>query len=154
MEEILKTLDEELELLESRVGEKRIILKTKRVSEWAKCPVCGQLTQKVHSWYWKHVADLPAMGKMVILEVQRRLFLCTNPDCSQKRFSEPMEYLNWSGKRTRRLDNLIEKIAANHSAHGLEKILRNDIVDISDDSILRLIKKKESNQHALHDTSE
>ena len=54
------------------------------------CPVCGHETRRVHSRYTRSLAEGPAFGYQVRLQVTVRRFLCTEPRCPPRIFVEPL----------------------------------------------------------------
>jgi hypothetical protein len=52
------------------------------------CPVCGQETAKVHGYYQRRLADLPANGSAVVVELSLRRLVCVNLDCPRQTFHE------------------------------------------------------------------
>jgi|SRR5215472_731079 len=45
----------------------------------AACPLCQQLSERVHEHYGRTVADLPCAGRRVILALTVRKFVCSTP---------------------------------------------------------------------------
>src|SRR5262249_24273308 len=52
------------------------------------CPSCGWQSDKAHSRYQRHLADLPWEGVAVKLILSARKFFCLNPDCRRQIFCE------------------------------------------------------------------
>jgi transposase len=63
-------------------------LKTSRAS--ATCSACGLSSQKVHSRYVRRLTDLPWDGVPVVIHLQTRRFICVEPGCRRKVFTEPV----------------------------------------------------------------
>ncbi len=59
LEELLRSLDRDLVLIESRVYEDRIELHAKMGREEAVCPYCGAKSKSVRTIYLKAFSDLP-----------------------------------------------------------------------------------------------
>ena len=57
-------------------------------SSRACCPLCGVQASRMHSRYWRRVADLPCAGRHVSLRLTVRKFFCPNPACPRKIFAE------------------------------------------------------------------
>jgi transposase len=53
-----------------------------------RCPVCGELADRVHSHATRTIADLPWAQVTMRLRVQVRKFFCDNPSCPRRIFSE------------------------------------------------------------------
>ena len=54
------------------------------------CPVCQHKSRRVHSRYWRSLADLPCMGTPVRWRLRIRHFFCDDPHCSRHTFSESL----------------------------------------------------------------
>jgi hypothetical protein len=52
------------------------------------CPSCGWQSDKAHSRYQRHLADLPWEGVAVKLILSARKFFRLNPDCRRRIFCE------------------------------------------------------------------
>src|SRR5579863_4443508 len=75
------------------------------------CPECHQLSARIHGHYQRTVADLPCVGRNVILALTVRKFVCTTPTCSRRIFTERLPGLVESyGRMTGRLIALVQAI--------------------------------------------
>lgn len=54
----------------------------------AACPLCQQISHRVHSHYTRRLSDLPSGGKVLQLLVLVRRFFCTNESCTRTIFAE------------------------------------------------------------------
>lgn len=54
------------------------------------CPCCGQSSGRVHSRYWRTLADLPWEGLPVRILLQVRRFFCVNDRCCRRIFTEQL----------------------------------------------------------------
>ncbi len=141
MEELLKSLDSDLVLIEAVVGEETIELHAKKDTVEETCPYCGATSKSIHSVYRKTISDLPVQEKMVKIILHRRLFVCRNKGCSRPLFPETLSFVERYGRRTNRLTKKIKEIAMNMSARSAKKVVNEGISTISDDTILRILKK-------------
>jgi len=57
----------------------------------ARCPVCGEASQRVHGRYTRTLADLPRGGMPVCPRVMVRKFFCDEPSCERRTFAERLE---------------------------------------------------------------
>jgi transposase len=57
----------------------------------ASCPACGGEGQRVHSRYTRQLAEEPAFGRRVRLQMTVRRFLCPDSRCSRHIFVEPLD---------------------------------------------------------------
>jgi transposase len=111
----------------------------------AHCPECGTRSRSFHSFYGRHLQDLPYQGLPVRLRVKARRFRCRNLSCSRKIFVERLPDIARS--RARQTDRLREIIrCAGFVAGGLpaSRLLKRLAIIISDDTVLRLVKLRPS----------
>jgi transposase len=97
----------------------------------AACPLCQQLSSRVHSHYARTLQDLPSAGKTLRLLVLVRRFFCGNEAYPRKIFAERLPELTsvYARRTTRCKETLAElgfalggKAAAALSQHlGLER---------------------------------
>jgi transposase len=59
----------------------------------AACPLCQQVSHRVHSHYTRTLQDLPCGGKALRLLVLVRRFFCVNEKCARKIFAERLSDL-------------------------------------------------------------
>ena len=108
------------------------------------CPKCGQPSKRRHSAHIRRIKDLPIQEYKVVLVLNVREYFCDNKECPQKIFAEKYDFLCSTGTRTQRLDDYLLNTALDSSAIGTERLVREKIADVSNDSILRIIKKNAS----------
>lgn len=116
-----------------------IQMETKTVS--ATCPACGMESNKRNCGYSrKRMQDLPILGNKVFLQVYAQMFSCINPACEVSTFTEELLGLAGSYRQwTMRCEALIMAIAANTSCEAASRICKEMNVDISGDTIIRLL---------------
>ncbi|SRR5581483_2304336 len=85
----------------------------------AACPLCQQVSHRVHSHYTRTLADLPCVGKALRLLVQVRRFFCENEACARKIFAERLPEL--TSVYARRTTRCKEQRASLGFADGEEK---------------------------------
>jgi len=83
----------DLELIENTIKGDLITLIVHSRSSQVLCPLCQELTCRIHSYYQRTLADLPWAGFKVRLQLQVRRFFCLNPECKRKIFSERLHQL-------------------------------------------------------------
>jgi transposase len=59
----------------------RVVVVCRARSVAASCPVCGQISSRVHSRYRRKLADLPWQGRVVSLTFWARRLHCANGTC-------------------------------------------------------------------------
>jgi transposase len=82
-------------LLRSEISEhdQTVVLFLCMTARSAACPLCRHKSRRVHSRYWRSLADLPCMGTPVRWRLRIRRFFCDNPHCRCQTFSESLPSL-------------------------------------------------------------
>ena len=145
MEEFIRELGEDFCLDNYIIKDSEVIFKISSTKLEMRCPYCGELSRKVHSTYQREVQDLPLQNKKTILLVKTRKFICSNPACSKKTFSERLPFVDTKGKKTYRLENSIIYTSTQLSSINASKILRAGGIAVCKSSICSLLKKNAVN---------
>jgi transposase len=99
-----------VEQVEREGGTVRVVARSH--GEPVPCPCCSTLTGKVHGYYRRRVADSPAGGAPVVLELVLRRLVCTNRDCARQTFHEQVPGLaERYARRTPPLAGLVAAVA-------------------------------------------
>jgi transposase len=104
------------------------------------CPLCNRPSDRVHSQYQRHPADLPIVGHAVRLDMNVRKFFCDNNDCKRVIFTERLPSVLASyARRTNRLASRQQRVA--FALGGEAGANLSTIMDMttSPDTLLRLI---------------
>lgn len=72
------------------------------------CPLCQQVSQRIHSRYERTLQDLPWADYSVTLQLKVRKFFCTNKLCQRRIFTErlPEVAIPWARKTLRLIEQL------------------------------------------------
>ena len=70
-----------------------MVISVSSASPKSLCPYCQAISERVHSSYQRHPADLPFAGRSVRLDITVRRFFCDNNDCECIIFAERMPSL-------------------------------------------------------------
>ena len=141
MEELMKNLDKKLKILNYEYIEGDLYIYLKRTNKSSICPCCGKKMTKVNDRYYRTVKDLPIQDKKVILKIETKRFFCKNKNCDVNTFSESFDFIEGHARMTTRLKDRIINSSKGMSARASKSVVNSDIANISDDTILRLIKK-------------
>jgi len=68
-------------------------------------------------------------------------YFCSNDKCQHTTFAEPLDFVEKNAIRTKRLDDYINHVGLKTSSVEAEKQIKHSHVDISNNTILRIIKK-------------
>jgi transposase len=113
------------------------------VKEDTKCRYCGEISSTVHGTYIRKIADLPIQKYKVKLIIKVRKYFCLNDKCNHKTFAEPLDFVGQNEIRTERLNKYIRDIGIRNSSMEAERQIKNSHVNISNNTILRILKKTE-----------
>ena len=79
------------------------------------CPLCGRISDRVHSRYARRVSDLPCAGRKVTLHLVARRFFCDAPFCRRRIFAERFEdTVAERSRRTSRLECIVHHLGLAH----------------------------------------
>ncbi len=107
-------------------------------SSSAACPLCQQLSERVHSRYGRTVADVPCGGRRVLLRLTVRKFICHIPTCSQQIFTERLpDLVQFYARMTNRLREWIEVIGCAMSGEVAARLTEHLGIRTSPTTILR-----------------
>jgi transposase len=128
------------------IQSERVAACTSTESGSAECPLCSQLSTRLHSTYQRVLQDLPLQGKVVELRIQVRRFRCQNKECRRKTFVEQVPGV--TVKRARQTERFAETIRVVGYALGGEagcRLAKRIGMSVSADTVLRRVT-----QSAIH----
>lgn len=143
MEEIIQKLDNKLKVLNYEYVKDTLIINIERNNKSEVCPHCGKKSKNIHSRYTRIVKDLPIQEYKVILNITAKVFFCKNKKCPTNTFAEKFDFIESHSRMTTRLKEKIIDNSKGLSARGSKAIINSGLANISDDTILRLLKKKQ-----------
>jgi transposase len=125
----------------------KVLLQAASSSQSAICPYCQTFSQKQHSMYVRKPQALPCAEASIQLVVSVHRYFCHNPACIRKTFAERIpEIVHFYARRTTHLEALLKCIAFEMSAETASRVCIGLKVQMSPDSLLRLIRKTDINQ--------
>lgn len=108
----------------------------------ASCPLCGELSTRVHSRYVRTLADLPWHGVAVAVQLTVRRFFCEAAVCSRRIFAERLPGIATPcARRTARLAEALELIGFALGGEAGARVLRRLAMTGSPDTLLRTIRR-------------
>jgi len=108
----------------------------------AVCPHCQTTSERIHSYYTRHPADVPLAGCNVHLSIAVPRFFCDNGCCEVKTFADRMSALiEPYSHRTNRLAQQQQQIAFALGGEAGERLLAIIGMKASSDTLIRLIRK-------------
>ena len=125
------------------VGAAAITLTVRRPSLESACPTCGIVSRRMHSRYWRSLADLPSHGRRVQLRLEAHRFRCIDRHCRQQIFAERLgcEIAPASARRTARLDSLIHHLGLALGGRPAASLSRRLMLPVSKDTLLRTVRR-------------
>lgn len=108
----------------------------------ASCPLCQQVSSRLHGFYYRKPTDLPLSDKPVRLRVRLRRFRCLNPVCPKRTFGQPcQDWLPAFARRTNRLAHAQRSVAMMLGGQAGSRLLTYLYMPTSHDTLIRLIRK-------------
>jgi transposase len=106
------------------------------------CPRCGGLSDRVHSHYYRTVADLPFPNRTVVLRLFVRRFRCARSGCPQAIFCERLPgLLQPHARSTDRLSSTHQAIGFALGGEAGGRLSQQLAMPTSPDTLLRRVKK-------------
>ena len=125
----------------------KIVIRLKSITQKCECPGCGTLLTDYHGTYTRKVQDLPILGKNVQLQINVREYQCLNDQCGVATVTETYGgFLNAFGRMTERLADFICTLALETSCEGSARICKAMNINVSGDTIIRLLTKRYEQQ--------
>jgi transposase IS204/IS1001/IS1096/IS1165 family protein len=119
----------------------RIVITARAIAtNGAACPACRTVTRRVHSRYWRTLADLPWHDRSVVWHLQVRRFRCSR--CERRIFAERLPGIAVrKGRRTTRLAEAQTCIGLALGGEPGARLACKLAMPVSGDTILRLIRR-------------
>jgi transposase len=125
----------------------KVLLKAVSSSRSAVCPYCQTRSQKRHSVYVRKPQALPCSDTSIQLALSVHRYFCHNRSCARKTFAERIpDTSDFYARRTIHLEALLKRIAFEMSAETASRVCERLQVQVSPDSVLRLIRKTDLSQ--------
>jgi hypothetical protein len=117
-----------------------LLVRARTAARPAACPRCDQPAQRVHAYHRRRLADLPAAGRGVVVELRVRRLLCDTVGCEQRTFREQVPALThrWA-RRTQQLSALIGDLAVVLAGRAGAAVLSQFGVRVSRSTLLRTL---------------
>ena len=141
MKNLIKKLDKNLKIIKSENIDDIMTIYVTRTNKSAVCPCCGEKTSSINSKYYRTIKDLPIQENKVIIKLEAKTFFCNNKNCHIKTFAETFDFIEKCSRMTVRLKDRIVENSKGMSARASKSVINESLANISDDTILRLVKK-------------
>ena len=121
----------------------RIVLRVSTTRSHAACPLCGNSSGRVHSYYIRSLADLPWNGVPVVVQMRTRRFFCSTGKCGQQIFTERLPNTAIShARRTLRLSQVVDWLTMALGGEAGARLARRVGILASGDTLLRQLRRK------------
>ena len=120
-----------------------MVIAVRTVSRANTCPECGTSSERVHSRYFRRLADLPIAGHPVRLLVRARRFYCDAVLCGRRIFTERFDddlLAPWA-RRTARLDHIVHHLGLALGGRPAASFARRLMLPVSNDTLLRVVRR-------------
>jgi transposase len=109
----------------------------------AACPDCGQLSDRVHAYHQRRLANLPVGDRAVVVHLRVRRMVCAALSCSRQTFREqvPAVTQRWA-RRTRQLTALVADLAVVTAGRAGAAVLARVGAQVSRSTVLRVLMAK------------
>jgi transposase len=132
-----------LEIEQVSISDDRITVEMFSTEPSRVCAYCQQSSGRVHSCYWRTIADLPWADKRIQLHWRVRRFFCDNARCQRKTFAERMsEMVKPYARRSNRLAVTQREIGLEVGGKAGSRLLHWLKMGTSRDTVLRLIRSR------------
>jgi len=86
-----------------------VVIQARLAGATSVCPQCSRVSNRLHGRYQRCLADLPAHGRTVRINLSVRRYRCLTPWCRTKTFSENLvvDVVQPHARRTARLQELV-----------------------------------------------
>jgi transposase len=124
------------------VADGGITIRVRPETTGARCPLCGEPADRVHSRATRTLADLPWAGVVVRLRVRVRKFFCDTPSCPRRIFAERLAGIaQASARRTDRQRAALLDLAVALGGEAGARMAAKRGMRVSPDALLRLIRR-------------
>jgi transposase len=107
----------------------------------AACPCCAVSSSSIHSRYQRHLTDLPWGTCTVRIQLRARKFVCQNPRCERRIFTESLPALVAAyARKTRRLITVLRAIGVALGGNAGVRLAARLRLPTSPATVLRLVR--------------
>jgi transposase len=119
-----------------------VLLQLTTTALTACCPRCAVPSSSVHSRYQRHLTDLPWGTRPVRLQLMVRKFVCRNPSCTRRIFTERVpELVAAYARKTQRLVTTLQAIGVALGGQAGARLTQCLGCPTSRDTLLRLVRR-------------
>ncbi|MEU7016005.1 ISL3 family transposase [Streptomyces sp. NPDC046385] len=140
LEELLFLSDPEVAVVSAKDDGEAIWIGITRRSAGAECPGCGGWSSRIHGSYLRFPADLPSVGRRVVLRLRVRRFTCAGTSCRRQTFVEQIPGLTRRhAQRTERLRAALAEVGLALAGRAGARLADVFGISVSRSTVLRLV---------------
>ena len=130
-----------VDLTEVTIEEEYVLLQLTTTAPTAACPCCAVSSSSIHSRYQRHLTDLPWGTCTVRIQLRARKFVCQNPRCERRIFTERLpELVAAYARTTRRLITVLRAIGVALGGNTGARLAARLRLPTSPATLLRLVQ--------------
>jgi transposase len=130
-----------VDLTEVTMEQEDVLLQLTTTTLTAACPCCAVSSSSIHSRYQRHLTDLPWGTCTVRLQLRVRKFVCRNPLCTRRIFTERLpELVPAYARKTRRLITILQAIGMALGGNAGARLAGRLQLSTSPSTLLRLVR--------------
>ncbi|GAA2696262.1 transposase family protein [Streptomyces lunalinharesii] len=145
MSDVLPQLDEllffsvdDVPVVSVEVIDTAVRVEARTTARQAACPECGGQSGRIHGSYLRFPRDLPAAGKLVVMSLRARRFVCAKGTCQRRTFAEQVPGLTRRcGRRTERLRSALVAVGLALAGRAGARMTNVFEVPVSRNTLLR-----------------
>ncbi|MGO4450460.1 ISL3 family transposase [Phyllobacterium sp. TAF24] len=112
------------------------------------CPDCRHQSRSRHGWSYRSLQDLPIQGNEVTVRLQMSRWRCTYRQCRRQTFTDRVPSVaSPYARRTTRVAEIVGLLGHSTGGRPGERLMERLGMPISDDTILRHLKRNASRVH-------
>jgi len=110
----------------------------------SQCPLCGTVSRRVHSRYFRKVSGLQWSGRWLCLHLLARRFFCDAPGCERRIFAERFNdtIVAKRARRTARLEGLVHLLGLALGGRPASGFAKRLMIPASNDTLLRVVRRR------------
>jgi transposase len=130
-----------IHLAEVTIGDESVRLQLTTTAPAAACPRCHVPSSSIHSRYQRHLTDLPWGTRPVRIHLMLRKFVCRNPTCAHRLFTERLpDLVAPSARKTHRLITVLRAIGIALGGQAGARLTARLQLAASAATLLRLVR--------------
>ncbi|MGX1952577.1 transposase family protein [Streptomyces anulatus] len=147
MEELLLLSDPEVAVVSAEDDGEAIRIGVTRRSAGAECPDCERRSNRIHGPHLRFPADLPSVGRRVVLRLRVRRFSCADTSCGRQTFVEQVPGLTRRhAQRTERLRAALAEVGLAWASRAGTRLADVSGISVSRSTVLRLVDAMPASQ--------